>query len=213
MTIQSSKDNSFSDHNQNKWVTGTEILNLKEESTSRFLWEPFIPKIGMVALAGPSDCGKSTLVRQLAISVATKQDAFLGSPLNVNHGRVCYIATEDEQYGTKPVLEKQLTGFGLDKADDLYFKFDSTDFLKDTTEFLSKSKVDLIVIDAWLDIFKGNPNDASAVRNEINPWYSLAKKHECCILLLHHNVKNSEKSGPDKNKLNGSQALDRVLKR
>ncbi len=215
MTIHSKTqaENSMLESGPKKgWITGTEILNLAEDDKSRFLWEPFIPKVGMVALAGASDCGKSTLVRQLAISIATKQKTFLGSPLNVNHGRACYIATEDEQYGTKPVLQKQLKGFGFDALDTLHFDFESENFYKDVETFLSEFRVDLIVIDAWLDIFQGNPNDAAAVRSELKPWFRLAKKHECCFLLLHHNVKNSENSDPNKNKLNGSQALEAKLR-
>ena len=194
------------------WVTGTEMLNQKDDDSSHYLWEPFMRKVGMVALAGPSDCGKSILVRQLAIAVATKQKTFLGSPLNVNHGRVCYIATEDEQYGTKTVLKKQLKGFGVEKLDNLHFKFESTNFYKATKAFLSKNKADLIIVDAWLDIFLGNPNDPAAVRRELNPWHSLALQHECCILLLHHLVKNSENTEPNKNRLNGSQGLEAKLR-
>lgn len=191
-----------------KWFTVTDLMGMEDSSHEMCLWEPFIHKIGLLVLAGPSDCGKSTWARQLAMAVATQQKEFLNYPLNVKHGRACYVATEDEHYGTKSVLEKQLRGFGIDELDSLYFIFDSKSFIDDLSEFLNKNKVDVVVVDAWADIFCGNPNMFTDVRHALAPWGALAKKHECCIVMLHHLVKNSEKSEPDKNKLVGSQAME-----
>jgi energy-coupling factor transporter ATP-binding protein EcfA2 len=195
-----------------KWFSVTDLMGMTDGPQERCLWEPYIPKIGIVALAGPSDCGKSTLARQLALAVATQQSEFLNYPLNVKHGMSCYVATEDEHFGTKRVLEKQLSGFDIEGTDKLQFIFDSQSFLKDLSAFLEENKVDLVVVDAWADIFSGNPNMNTDVRQALAPWSDLAKKHECCIVMLHHNVKNSEKDKPDKNKLIGSQALEAKLR-
>jgi energy-coupling factor transporter ATP-binding protein EcfA2 len=195
-----------------KWFSVKDLMGMADSPQERCLWDPFIPKIGLIALAGPSDCGKSTWARQLALAVALQQEEFLNYPLNVKHGKACYVATEDEHYGTKHVLEKQLNGLGSEGTDALQFIFDSESFLKDLSAFLEENKVDLVVVDAWADLFSGNPNINTDVRQALKPWGELAKKHECCIVMLHHLVKNADKSAPDKNKVIGSQGFEAKLR-
>lgn len=214
MSIDSKVNVSVTEHPKEgkKWFSVTDLMDMEDSAQNNCLLEPFIPRIGLIAIAGPSDCGKSTLARQLALAVATNQEEFLNYPLNVKHGKACYIATEDEHYGTKSVLEKQLTGFGIKGTESLQFIFESQNFLAELTMFLKNNMVDLVVVDAWADIFIGNPNINTDVRRALNPWSDLAKKYECCIVMLHHNVKNSEKSKPDKNMLIGSQAMEAKLR-
>ncbi len=195
-----------------KWFSVDDLMNIEDDPNGWCLWEPFIPKIGIVALAGPSDCGKSTLARQLALAVATGQKEFLNSTLNVKHGRALYVSTEDEHTGTKRVLEKQLEGFDIDGTDKLQFIFETQNILEELALFLRDNPADLIVVDAWADIFNGNPNNNIDVRQALKPWDELAKRHECCIVMLHHLVKNADKAEPDKNKLIGSQALEAKLR-
>jgi hypothetical protein len=191
-----------------KWFSVSDLMGMDDNPQDYCLWEPFLLRTGIAAIAGPSDCGKSTWARQLALSIVTRQTEFLNFPLNVKHGKVCYIATEDGPFDTKRVLKKQLDGFDTEVTEALKFLFDPATVMDDLTVFLTENSVDLIVIDAWADIFDGNPNNNIDVRKALAKWSDLAKKHECCILMLHHNVKHSEKSNPDKNKLIGSQALE-----
>ncbi|MBL7717687.1 MAG: AAA family ATPase [Flavipsychrobacter sp.] len=190
-----------------QWLTAADIMAIKNNEEP-WLWQPFIRRVGIAVLAGASDCGKSTLARQLAIAIATRQNEFLGHAFHVKHGRVCYIATEDEQYGTKEVLGKVFTGLGIEPVDAVHFLFDSENAIKDVQEFLKENKVDALVFDTWSDGFRGNPNNWVDIRANLEPYQHLATQHGCAVILLHHNVKNSEKREPDKNKLNGSQAIE-----
>src|SRR5690606_20780859 len=64
------------------------------------------------------------------------------------------------------------------------------------------------VVDMWADVFRGNPNDQVHVRSNFNQYKKLVRKYKCSVLLLHHNVKNSESAQPDKRLSNGSVAIE-----
>ncbi len=196
----------------NKFKTHTvkELLALSAPMQSD-LWlvEGLIPKNNISALVGPSDCGKSTLARQLALSVADNKKTFLGSSLHTSQAKVCYVATEDDEISTRAVLGKQVKGLGIgDKLEALSFSFDNEDMPTKLESLLTADKFDLIVIDGWADTFSGNLNNAPDVRNNLKKLSELANKYNCAILLLHHNVKHSEHHSPDKNKVNGSQSFE-----
>ena len=57
---------------------------------------------------GESDTGKSSLLRQLAVSVAYGDNTFLGLKLNDNCRNVVYVSTEDGEMGTSAWLNKHL---------------------------------------------------------------------------------------------------------
>ena len=55
----------------------------------------------------------------------------------------------------------------------------------DTT--LTKAPVDLVVVDSFGDIFKGNDtNNNMGMRNTVKIFDRIAKKHNCLILFVHH---------------------------
>ncbi|MFN4248711.1 MAG: AAA family ATPase [Flavipsychrobacter sp.] len=192
-------------------ISITQLLN-KEFSTDIWLWEPYLPKVGIAALTGASDCGKSTLIRQLSLSVANSKETFLNSPLNGKYGKAICVFTEDSEQATKSVLTKQLTKYESSGNDNIYLVYETDNLVNKLDGFLKETKVDLICIDGWADTFSGNPNNFVEVRKNLNQWSNLATEHDCCMLLLHHNVKNSENSSPDKNKVNGSQGMEAKLR-
>ena len=150
-------------------------------------------------------------MKQLALAIVGKQSSFLGYPLHVNHGRVCYLSTEDEQIATWRVLEKQIIGSGIIPANDsLVFVFDLAGlqaYLREKGDTL-----DLIIVDTFADIFQGNPNNLVDVRSNLSRISDLVRGHNVCMVFVHHNVKYSDRADPDKNKMNGSQALEAKLR-
>src|SRR5688572_9617791 len=62
-------------------ITGEHLL-LADVQKIPCLVEPFLQQVGLACLAGSSDTGKSSLLRQLAISVVTGEKEFLGFPIN-----------------------------------------------------------------------------------------------------------------------------------
>ena len=65
-----------------------------------YLVEDLIPKGTLCALVGESDTGKSSLLRQLAVSIAYGDKEFLGFKLNDSCRNVVYVSTEDGQHAT-----------------------------------------------------------------------------------------------------------------
>jgi hypothetical protein len=197
---------------QNKlYYTGEELLNLDIKEVP-MLWDPFIPQKGLVGLTGPSDTGKSTLLRQLAISICARDTDLLGNQLNVRHGNVVCISTEDGKDAVSASISKQLSGIDPHVMKNLKFIFTDVDVKKALASILSKEKVDLVIVDAWADLYNGNTNDVGQVRKSLNGLSGIAERYGCAIIILHHTVKNSEYHTPNKNKLNGSQGIEAKLR-
>lgn len=87
-------------------ITGEMLLNQKIEEIP-CLVEPFLQQTGLACLAGSSDTGKSSLLRQLAVSVAAGKDDFLGFKLNSTQKSCIYVTTEDLQRETAYLLNRQ----------------------------------------------------------------------------------------------------------
>jgi hypothetical protein len=186
-----------------------------EGGETEWLWENYIPKSAISGIAGPSDTGKSTLLRQLALAIASRKDNFLGNKLSVSKGRVIYVSTEDSANGLKQSLQKQIESLEIPEHAfyKIAFLFDQGKVVDDLDKMMQKyGGVDLIILDSMGDTFEGNPNDFVSVRQYLRGLNFLTAKYGCAILLLHHNVKNSENGAPNKNNLNGSQGLEAKMR-
>ncbi|MBK6979076.1 MAG: AAA family ATPase [Cytophagaceae bacterium] len=166
---------------------------------------------GLVALVGSSDVGKSSFLRQLAVSIALKKTDFIGSKLNVRYGRVIYLTTEDSQVTIKNLLKKQLPVTDPKELTGLCYIFNSDNPLKAIEEQLNVDKTDLVIIDCFADIFEGQMNDISSVRKYLNKFDKLGLEHECAFIFLHHNGKRTELS-TDSNNIIGSQGFEAKMR-
>src|SRR5690606_27509894 len=89
--------------------SGLSLFNFDYQELPKLI-DPIFPQIGLASLVGSSDTGKSTFLRQLAISIALGLDKFVGYKLNPIHRNVIFISTEDDPVSTsisikKPVLK------------------------------------------------------------------------------------------------------------
>lgn len=183
------------------------------------LLEPFLQKTGLASLVGASDSGKSTFLRQLSVSIAMNLKTFLGFTLNSKHNKVIYVSTEDDKSAISVSIGKQVR-YLLDKnpeielksLENLSFMFETDNLLKELHNKLVKEPVDLIVIDAFTDIFSKELNANTQVRQFLNEYDKLAKKHDCLIIFLHHIGKNTLKSAPNKDSIIGSQAFEAKMR-
>lgn len=189
------------------WFNGDEILALEPE-TELWLVDKLIPYAALSGLTGPSDCGKSTLAKQLVLSVISGKGQFLGRTLSVKHKRALYVCTEESPIDVKDILALQKEGLGIESAANAGFLFNPDGLIRRLQAVLINKPVDLIVIDTWSDTLEGDSNSLHLVRKNLNPLHKLATEFNCAILLIHHNVKHSEKAPPDKNKASGSQAFE-----
>ena len=198
---------------ESKLITLGELL---EGPTSEVpqLVSPFLQRKGLAMLAGSSDTGKSAFLRELALAVAMGEPDFLGFPIHPTHKRAICVCTEDNDDALRPLLEKQLRGKTMPEEAKrrLSFLLDTDDLVMRLDRELTKTPVDLIIIDALADIFEGNLNQSNEVRRFLQHYSALANKHGCLILFMHHTGKRAEERSPSKDNLLGSQGLEAKMR-
>ncbi|MFZ4706814.1 MAG: AAA family ATPase [Bacteroidales bacterium] len=177
-----------------------------------YLLSPLMPRKGTAVLAGKPDTGKSQFARQLCITVALGFPDFLGFKINSAHRSALYVSTEDSMEATTYLMTKQFKGLNQSAQKNLRFIFSDTsdqeEVLSSLEQALAESPVDLIVIDSFSDIFKGdNNNNNMAMRHSVKPFDLIAKKHNCLILFIHHINKGAYRQAPGQEHIQGGAGL------
>lgn len=195
-----------------------DLFNLKIKNVPKLL-DPFLQTVGLASLVGTSDSGKSTILRQLCLAIALKQKTFLTFPLNIKYGKALYVSTEDDPTSVGASIRKQIEAIEKDNnklnkdyLKNLEFIFDTHQLVENLDKRLLKDKHDLIVIDAFADVFTKELNANTQVRQFLNDYDKLAKKHETLIIFLHHIGKKTMNYDPSKNSIIGSQAFEAKMR-
>lgn len=187
--------------------------------------DPIFPEVGIVSLVGSSDTGKSTFLRQLGLSIAIGLDSFLGYKISTKANRVIYVSTEDDPTSTSIVIKRQIKGISkhieIDESrlNNIKFIFDcdlaanSKRNLFDLLDYdLSTIGADLIIVDAFTDLFNGDLNSSPRVREFLNIFSKIAKTYNCLILFLHHTGKRTDRFTASKDNVLGSQAFEAKMR-
>ena len=196
------------------YYTGEELL-LRDCKEIPCLIEPILQQTGVACIAGSSDTGKSSFLRQLCIAVVTKQPDFLGFKINARYNSAIYVSTEDDDIMMPSLLTKQCDAYNLQPAEmrGLRLVFDTDDLLQRLETMLQETPVDLIVIDTFTDIYCDSMNETNKIRSFINDYSQLAVKHKCLVLFLHHCGKRTEElQEPSKHNLLGSQGFEAKMR-
>ncbi len=178
------------------------------------LIDPIIPKVGLCCLAGSSDTGKSSFLRQLGTSIVLGESHFLGFKVNASHNKVIYVSTEDDDYAISYLLNKSFApkGISSDYIEGLKYLFDTIDLLSRLRAILENEPHDLIIIDAFSDLYGNSMNDSNQVRIFLHQYNLLAHEFKCAIIFLHHTGKHTEDKMPSKNNLLGSQGFEAKMR-
>lgn len=194
-------------------ITGEELINQNTKEIPTLL-EPLFPKVGLIALAGSSDTGKSSFLRQFAIHISSQKDNFLDFKINATHGSAIILSTEDDESAMSFLLNKQNEKLQLlpEAFANLRFIFDSSNLVNTIDIQLSNKPADVVIIDAFADIYDGEMNATNKVRSYLNKFSNLAKKHECLIIILHHTRKTTDRLEPSKHNLLGSQGFEAKMR-
>ena len=168
----------------------------------------------MCALVGESDTGKSSLLRQLALSLVYGDDDFLGFKLKESCRNVIYVSTEDGEMATSVWLNKY---FGEEIAKDdrlskLKYVYNTEGIIKNLKEVVSTNCVDLIIIDSYADLFTGSMNNSNEVRSFLNMYNNIANEFGVTVVFLHHTKKASAGMVPNKNSILGSQGFEAKMR-
>ena len=195
------------------FFTGEELLKRKVTEMPCLAGNIF-PLVGLCGVAGSSDTGKSSFLRQFAISVSTGGKEFLGFQLKPTHNRSIYVSTEDDDFAMSFLLNKANINRKLPLLayENLQFIFDTHELDKRLDKMLTERPVDLIVIDAFTDLYGKSMNDTNQVRTFLNVYSQLAQKHRCLIIFLHHTGKRTDDNSPSKHNLLGSQGFEAKMR-
>lgn len=176
-------------------VKSLKVLMKEPDTDSPYLWGDVFPKGEYVGVVGKSGVNKSTFCRQLCISIATKQQEFLGAKLTPHYGKTLYCYSEESEGWIRRYMRKQLIGLQYDEhaLDDMDVvnlnEFDTgNEFLEFFDEFLQERTYDLIVIDSYSDFivkFDAKLNDNDSIR-KLKKQIDFLKKGGCTVLFNHH---------------------------
>lgn len=172
------------------------------------------PKYGLFTFVGSSDTGKSMLFRQMGLCVAGGVP-FLGREFNGTHRKAIVVCSEDDEYAIAYLTAKQNKDVSLDDEalERIRFIFDTSDLVAKLDAELSREPCDLVIIDAFGDVFSGKDmNQNSQVRSFLNEFSQLSQKHKCSIGFLHHTGKRTEDLAPSKNNSIGSQGYEAKMR-
>ncbi len=192
-------------------ITGEDLLLRKVESIP-CLVEPFLQQTGLACLAGSSDTGKSTILRQLAICVAAGKSNFLGWKVNTRHQSAIVVSTEDDQTAVSFLLKKQAQAMEPERLKSLRFIFEFDDLITELENRLKAAPADLVIIDCFADAFGGDLKDTQKIRLYLNKYHSLAENYQCLFLFLHHTGKRTENFEPSKNNLLSGQGFEAKMR-
>lgn len=192
-----------------EFYTGEDLL-LRNINQLPTLLDPILPKVGLVALGGTSDVGKSTFLRHLAISISSVEESFLGFKFDASHNRAIYVSTEDDDLAMSYLIHKQNVSLKKPSSSfrNLMYVFDTYQLLSKLDKMIAKQPTDLVIIDTFTDLYSGEMNQTNKIRSFLHEFALLAKKHSCLVLMLHHTGKRTEDLVPSKNNLLGSVGFE-----
>lgn len=190
-------------------ITAADLLTRKVEHIPCLI-EPIFQAVGLAAVAGSSDVGKSAWLRQLAFAVGTGQTSFLSWKIQSKHRSAIYVSTEDDENATAFLLNSLNKHHRMNPDDTagLRFIFDTHDLLDELDRRLTAKPADLVVIDAFGDLYTGDANKTNQIRQFLHDYSQLAQKHECLILWLHHTGKRTDEEAPSKHHVIGGQGFE-----
>ncbi len=173
------------------------------------LWEPVLQQVGIAAAVGSSDTGKSAFLRELGVAVSAGEREFLGFSLRARHRRAVYVSTEDDERAVSYLLTLQNKLNNRHAADfaGLDYLFDTDNLVERLDKLLTNKLADMVVIDAFADIYNGSMNENNRVSAFLQEFNQLAQRHECLVLFLYHTGKRTEDLVPSKHNAIGLQGF------
>ena len=199
--------------NNRKSISAAELMSRQIEEVP-CLVEPILPKTGLACIAGSSDTGKSSLLRYLCMCVVSGKTDFIGFQIQAEHKRAIYVSTEDDETIIAHLLSKQNRDLQeeLTNFEGLHYVFNTEELVGTLDGILTEQRADLVCIDAFTDIYRGDMNMSNQVRVFLNDYSQLGQKHQCLILFLHHCGKSTDDKKPSKHNLLGSQAFEAKMR-
>jgi RecA-family ATPase len=183
-----------------------------------------IPKATVTLLGGDGGTGKSLLMQQLSVAIATGNH-WLGRP--VGEGRVLYLSAEDDEAELHrrlfDICREYATGFDqlgrlkivpLAGEDALLATTNgatmlTTKLFKQLENLIADWQPAVVIFDTLADVFGGSENDRSHARQFIGMLRGLAIRHQMAVVVLSHPSLTGISSGSG---LSGSTAWNNSVR-
>ncbi|MDP4009217.1 MAG: AAA family ATPase [bacterium] len=167
-----------------------DLLNEPDEEIS-WIVDELLPSSGFSVLAAKPKVGKSTLARQLALSVS-QGEIFLGR--QTTKGAVLYVALEEK----RGEVRKHFKLLGAMGSEDLHVHAESApekahQWLK--TEIKNRKPVLVIIDTLFRFVTVRNGNDYAEVTAALSPVLALARENGVHLMVIHHAGKGGRDGG------------------
>ena len=166
-----------------------------EIKETEYLFFPWFPRGKLISVQGDTGASKSTFMYAVGAIVSTGA-ALLGVPCE-DPGNVMFITNEDTESDI-------LLGFldaGGDQSKLRRMERDliaHLDFSEGGTEILDcaieQNNLKLVVLDPLQAFLRGDMNKANDTRPQLARLMDIAEKHNCCIVFIQHQGKDTTKS-------------------
>jgi uncharacterized protein YbaR (Trm112 family) len=168
--------------------TLTDMLNT-EYPTQDWLIDKFLAEQSICLLVGEAGTFKSFLCLYIIRQLIT-QEPFLG---HFQVFRKCKILVIDKENKARRV-KKRVEGLKLPHNDHVYFlqypeefSFDNEAFLLQVSSFIAQHKIDVVILDSFIDMFAGNENSSTDTAQAFNAIRSLS--NDATFIAIHHDSK------------------------
>lgn len=199
-------------------------LMQREPPSTRYVFEPIIPRRVTTLLGGHGGMGKSVLALTLAVHAACGRQ---WGPFAAVQCRAVYVSLEDDADTVRYRLRRIIEAYNLPAASaiDALSVFDGSGVeatlavevadagihrLMQTAVMervaASCEGAGLIVIDNASDAYGGNENERRQVRSFIRMLTGIARENDAGLLLLAHIDKSAARNGAAGNSYSGSTA-------
>ncbi len=180
-----------------------------EDSETAWLVHNLIPAGGATILAGPAGCGKSFMLMDLALALATGTE-FLGRYLTTECS-VLYIDEESSPAEIRRRFRRLLAGRGLHQAPQGIaimagqgVRIDDPDSLSRLDQLLSHLQPDVVLIDSLIRVHGAEENSATEMSRVFGIIKRLMSKHNCSFVIIDHQRKPGQQRSAAGYRLRGS---------
>ncbi len=187
-------------------MTLSQLLDEPEPLEPDWILEDLLPAGSLACLAAKPKVGKTTIIYELAVNVATGRP-FLGR--KTKQGGVLILAMEEHRREVK----RRLRNLGAEQHETIHIHTgpltDSPDTLHALQAYIAQHSIVLAVFDTLNAFWSvSEENDAGAVTQAVKPLLQLARETGAAVLLIHHARKSEGEHGDE---IRGSGALFSLL--
>lgn len=167
-----------------------------QDSGDRWLIDKVIPTSGRVIIFGPGGLGKTTLVMDLALSVATGSP-FLGEVPVAKTGPVLMLSTEGDKFSNRDRFQGLVNAHEVSPDAPLYYMqeplvLEEPGDRAALLDLLNDIKPVLVILDPLDSFFWGEENSASATKPFRHFVNAAIQAFKTTFLVIHHAAAKEE---------------------